>query len=35
MAVELGKDFGANLRVFEIMGATKIDDVAELVVERA
>lgn len=37
MAVELrnglGKDFGANLTVFEIMRATKIDDMAELVVE--
>lgn len=39
MAVELrnwlGKDFGANLTVFEIMGATRVDDVAELVLERA
>lgn len=39
MAVELrnwlGKDFRANLTVFEIMGATNVDVVAELVVERA
>lgn len=39
MAVELrnwlGKDFAANLTVFEIMRATKIDDMAKLVVEKA
>lgn len=38
MAVELrnwlGKDFGATVTVFEIMGATKLDDVVELVIQR-
>lgn len=38
MAVELrnwlGKDFGATVTVFEIMGATKLNDVVELVMER-
>lgn len=30
----LEKDFGAKLTIFEIIGATKIDDVVEIVMER-